>query len=218
MDILDTMKARHAVRSYLAKPLDDEQKKALQELVQTLNQESGLDLQLFFDEPNAFSTFMAHYGHFENVTNYLALVGKKKSDETIGYFGEKFVLEAQKMGLRSCWVGLSYGKRKTSVKIPQGAKSFGVIAFGYGATDGVAHKSKDVALLTHVEGEKPALWDRGVEAALLAPTAMNQQKFRLSSLHGQVSIALRGNGFFAKVDLGIVKCHFELATGLPLQG
>jgi hypothetical protein len=122
------------------------------------------------------------------------------------------------MGLNSCWVGLTYGKRKTEVQIPKGGKCFGVIAFGYGKTQGVAHSSKDIALLTHVEGEKPAYWDLGVQAALLAPTAMNQQKFCLSCINGKPSIALRGSGFFAKVDLGIVKCHFELATGVRIDG
>jgi hypothetical protein len=218
MDILETMKARHAVRSYLPKPIEEEKKERLQTLVKELNQESGLDLQAFFDEPKAFSTFIAHYGHFENVANYLALVGPKGAEETIGYEGEKFVLELQAMGLNSCWVGLTYGKRKTSVKIQKGEKSYGVIAFGYGKSQGVPHVSKDVALLTHVEGEKPSYWDLGVEAALLAPTAVNQQKFRLSCIAGKPHIALRGNGFFAKVDLGIVKCHFELASGVKIDG
>jgi hypothetical protein len=51
-----------------------------------------------------------------------------------------------------------------------------------------------------------------VAAALLAPTAMNQQKFRLTYADGTV-IALAGKGFYTKLDLGIVKYHFEIGAG-----
>ena len=43
-------------------------------------------------------------------------------------------------------------------------------------------------------------------------TAMNQQKFRFTLNGNQVS-AKAGIGFYAKVDLGIVKYHFEVGAG-----
>ena len=63
----------------------------------------------------------------------------------------------------------------------------------------------------------PLLDSAGVEAALLAPTAMNQQKFVFSLKEDRVSIK-PGLGFYSKVDLGIVKYHFELGAGdVPFQ-
>lgn len=58
----------------------------------------------------------AHYGKFENVKNYIAVVGKKSADlsEKAGYYGEKRVLIAQLLGLNTCWVALTY----PNVKIP----------------------------------------------------------------------------------------------------
>ena len=53
---------------------------------------------------------------------------------------------------------------------------------------------------------------RGIDAALLAPTAMNQQKFTFTCKGNQVS-AKAGLGFYSKTDLGIVKYHFELGAG-----
>ena len=47
---------------------------------------------------------------------------------------------------------------------------------------------------------------------MLAPTAMNQQKFTLTYANGRVS-AKAGSGFYTKVDLGIVKYHFEIGAG-----
>ena len=61
-------------------------------------------------------------------------------------------------------------------------------------------------------GDVPVWFKKGVEAALLAPTAVNQQKFFFSIDNGRVS-ARAGKGFYSKIDLGIAKCHFELGAG-----
>ena len=67
-------------------------------------------IQLVTDEPKAFDGFMAHYGKFSGVKNYIALIGKKgpKLEETCGYYGGKgLVLLAQQLGLNSCWVAMT---------------------------------------------------------------------------------------------------------------
>jgi len=51
-----------------------------------------------------------------------------------------------------------------------------------------------------------------VEAALLAPTAVNQQKFRFTLSDRTVKAEATG-GFSSRVDLGIVKYHFERGAG-----
>lgn len=58
----------------------------------------------------------------------------------------------------------------------------------------------------------PDWFRKGVEAALLAPMAMNQQKFFLT-LAGERVLAKAGTGFCTKMDLGIVKYHFEIGAG-----
>jgi nitroreductase len=218
MDILELMKERHAVRSYLEKPIEAEKRQILNNLIEEANQESGLHLQACFDEPEAFSTGMAHYGKFVNVRNYLIVAGKRNQEETGGYYGEKLVLKAQELGLSTCWVALTYGKRKAGAVLEKGEKIFCVIALGYGAAAGVPHHSKQPDEVSQVIGTKRDFFDRGVEAALLAPTAMNQQKFQLVSNHGQISIKVKGLGFYTKIDLGIVKYHFEAATGEKIDG
>ena len=49
----------------------------------------------------------------------------------------------------------------------------------------------------------------GVKTALLAPTAMNQQKFKFILNDNTVKVK-PGLGFYTKLDLGIVKFHFEI--------
>lgn len=216
MDLKEAMQARHSVRQYKNKPLDQETIKTLQAEITECNQESGLHIQLVTNEPKAFDGFMAHYGKFSGVTNYIAMIGKKDGlDEKCGYYGERLVLLAQQLGLNTCWVAMSYSKIKTAFVVEQGEKLCVVIALGYGETQGVPHKSKSVDDVVKVEGEMPDWFQRGIEAALLAPTAMNQQKFLFTLKENQVSVK-PGMGFYTKVDLGIVKYHFEVGSGRRL--
>lgn len=213
MDILYIMKQRHSVRQYLDKPIPEDIRNKLQEEVIKQNTESGLHMQLFFDEPDCFNSMMAHYGQFTDVRNYLAIVGKKDSDldEKAGYYGEKIVLLAQSLGLNSCWVGLTHGK--SHAVIEKGEKLTIIISLGYGENQGIAHKSKPMEQLCSVAGDKPDWFQRGMEAAILSPTAVNQQKFLICYDGNKLTAKLNGTGFFTKTDLGIVKCDFEMASG-----
>lgn len=209
-----SIQARHSVRHYTDQRIDEETKARLNEVIDRCNQESGLHLQLITDEPNAFDFILAHYGKFSGVCNYIACVGKEdeRFDELIGYYGEQIVLEAQHLGLNTCWVGLSYSKKKTRAVIREGEKLRLVISLGYGKTQGVTRKSKSFADVTKCDVEAPEWFKAGVEAALLAPTAINQQKFTFRLSGNRVS-AKNGWGFYAKVDLGIAKYHFEAIAG-----
>lgn len=214
MTILEAMKQRHSVRQYTDKSIDNEVLKALQTEIETCNQEGGLSIQLVTNEPKAFDSFMAHYGKFSGVTNYIALVGKKSNmlDELCGYYGERLVLKAQQLGLNTCWVAMTYKKIPGTFEVNKGEKLTVVISLGYGKTQGTEHKSKPMDAVGNINPDSPEWFKKGVEAALLAPTAMNQQKFSLSYADGKVS-AKAGHGFYTKIDLGIVKYHFEVGAG-----
>lgn len=214
MDLLEAINERHSVRQYTDKPLDAEVTAALQREIDICNQEGGLHIQLVTNEPKAFDGFMAHYGKFSGVSNYFAMIGKKTADldEKCGYYGERLVLKAQQMGLNTCWVALTYSKIKSAFHIDDGEKLCIVIALGYGENQGTAHKSKPVGKVVKIDGTAPSWFKRGTKAALLAPTAMNQQKFLLTLKDNKVS-AKAGLGFYSKIDLGIVKYHFEIGAG-----
>ncbi|MDB7947643.1 nitroreductase family protein [Faecalitalea cylindroides] len=209
MQMLDLMKERHSVRQYSDKKIDGDVKTKLDTYVASINEESGLSMQIFYNEPNCFNSMLAHYGKFSNVKNYIAIVGKKEEQEKSGYYGEKLVLKCQELGLNTCWVALTHGKVNVQTKPQQ--KLLILIALGYGTNTGVAHKSKPIKELCK-EDAYPEWFMKGMEAVSLAPTAMNQQKFLFEMKNGQVyAKALRG--FYSKIDLGIVKYHFEAVTG-----
>ena len=61
------MEKSHSVRRYLDKKIEESVANELLTYIEECNQKSGLHMQLCLDEPNAFDSFMAHYGTFYNV-------------------------------------------------------------------------------------------------------------------------------------------------------
>lgn len=215
MDLLEAVYARHSVRSFKDRAIEGKVRQDLIDYIRKCSEESKLHLELVLDEPTAFDSFMAHYGKFSNVKNYIVLAGKKDTDleEKCGYYGEKIVLFAQTLGLNTCWVALTYNKGKAAAQLQPGEKLCLVIAIGYGETDGHPHKSKSKEQVMRTDTILPEWFLKGIDAALLAPTAVNQQKFVFTLKDKNTVTAKAGIGFYSKIDLGIAKCHFELGAG-----
>jgi len=221
MTIQEAIEARHSVRAYKDLPLSEEIVKLLEDELVKLNNEGQLHIQLICNEPKAFKGTMAKYGKFRNANNYIVMAGKKADDldERIGYYGEHIVLLAQTLGLNTCWVGLSYSKVPGTYVLDEGEKIACYIAIGYGETQGSGHKIKTVEQVSNASDITPSWFKKGVEAALLAPTAVNQQKFSfeyvgMSNNRHQVR-AKKGFSMigYTQMDLGIAKYHFEIGAG-----
>lgn len=216
MTIQDAIKARHSVRKYAEKPIEMAKVATLRTELEKCNAESGLNIQLVLDEPKCFSTGMWKYGQFSGVKNYFVMAGPKgkESEEKIGYYGEKLVLLAQTLGLNTCWVGLTYKKIPGTYTLRDGDIVHCVIALGYGTIPGVQHPLKPVEQFYESDGLPPKWFLNGMETALLAPTAVNQQKFKFilhegNKVETKTSFSMAG---YTNIDLGIVKYHF-----VPLQ-
>ena len=221
MTLQEAIEVRHSVRAYKNEPLAEDVARRLEEEIAEVNQAGHLHVQLIQNEPKAFQGTLAKYGKFRNVTSYLVMAGKKAEDldERIGYYGEQLVLLAQTLGLNTCWVGLSYRKIPDTYVLEEGEVIKAYIAIGYGETQGVNRKSKTVEQVSNTSDITPSWFKRGVEAALLAPTAVNQQKFSFEYLgmkddrhqvRAKKGFSLVG---YTQMDLGIAKCHFEIGAG-----
>ena len=220
MTLLEAISARHSVRKYIDKDIPADIITALQEKVAECNKEGNLNIQLVQNESRAF-TGMLSYGQFRGGKNYLVRVGKKSKDldERVGYYGEQLVLYAQTLGLNTCWVGLSYRKVPEAYNIGKDEKLVCMIALGYGETQGFSHKIKSIEEVSNASDITPSWFKKGVEAALLAPTAVNQQKFSFDhvgvknnchQIRAKKGFSMIG---YTKIDLGIVKYHFEIGAG-----
>ena len=221
MTLQEAIEVRHSVRAYKNEPLAEDVARRLEEKIAEVNQAGHLHVQLIQNEPKAFQGTLAKYGKFRNVTSYLVMAGKKAEDldERIGYYGEQLVLLAQTLGLNTCWVGLSYRKIPDTYVLEEGEAIKAYIAIGYGETQGVIRKSKTVEQVSNTSDITPSWFKRGVEAALLAPTAVNQQKFSFEYLgmkddrhqvRAKKGFSLVG---YTQMDLGIAKYHFEIGAG-----
>ena len=216
--IEEAIRTRHSVRQYTDKPIEADKLAAIRTLIDQCNRDSGLHIQLATNEPQAFSQGLAKYGKFSGISNYLCMVGPKGADEQVGYQGERLVLAMQQMGLNSCWVALTFKNTKQAYTLAEGEKLYLVIPFGYGMPTAGDHKRKSIGEVARTSDgrEMPQWFRRGVEFALLAPTAINQQKFRFTLLHGGVVRAEAGHTLLnslTRIDLGIAKLHFELGAG-----
>ena len=222
MTLLEAIEARHSVRKYKDEPVPEDILATLRSRISEINERAGLHIQLVTGEPKAFSGLIC-YGTFSGVTNYLVMAGKKGDDldEKVGYYGEQLVLLAQTLGLNTCWAGVSYSKIPGTYVLEDDEKIALYIALGYGQTQGKAHKVKPAKEISNASDLTPKWFNRGVEAALLAPTAVNQQKFyieflgfrdysRVPKVTARPLFSMVG---YSKIDLGIVKYHFELGAG-----
>lgn len=221
MELIEAIRARHSVRKYDSRPIEPEKVAALRAAIDRINAAQGLNIQLALEEPRSFSAGLWKYGQFSGVRNYLVMAGPKGSaaEEKIGFYGEELVLMAQTLGLSTCWVGLSYKKIPGTYTLREGDIVHCTISLGYGLNAGVQHPLRPIENFYEVEGEAdgvpPAWFLSGMEAAILAPTAVNQQKFRFilhpgNRVEAKPLFSLMG---YTHIDLGIVKYHFEVAAG-----
>lgn len=216
MNDLEAIKNRRSIRKYKGKPIENEKREILEKLVQRCNEEGNLNIFICYDDPLGFDSKLAHYGNFYNVENYIVLSGTKSNDLDIraGYYGEKLVIEAQKLGFNTCWVALTFNKNRVKKFINSNQSLVCVIALGYGDEEGHVHKNKDISkIVTNTDDLDIEWFKKGVIASLLAPTALNQQKFKIQRTDNKAIISISGFGPYARVDLGIVKYHFETASG-----
>lgn len=216
-DYLKAMENRHSVRKFNDNLIEDEKVLLINNLINDINEKTKLNFSLVTNEPEAFNGNKPHYGAFANCRNYLILAGKKNQDELIGYYGELLVLFLQSLGINSCFVALTYRKGKVNVNLEKDESIYLVVAIGYGINNGKSHKSKDITKLSNIKDDSPEWFKVGVKYALLAPTAINQQKFYLEYIKDNDVRIKRLIGPCSKMDIGIVKCNFDLSTDVDVN-
>lgn len=217
MNEMEMIRERHSVRAYLDRQIEPEKIEAICAEAARLNALSGLHMQFLPNADGVFGGLFSRVIGWKYVPSYLALVGPDApgTDEKCGYYGERMVLFLQSIGLNTCWVGM-FKSSAVRAEILPGEKVFITIAVGYGANAGKPHRSKPISEVADVS-DMPDWFRAGVESALLAPTAINQQKF-MFSLEGDAPVArVSGKGPFAGLDLGIAKYHFEVASGRKFE-
>lgn len=211
MDMKQAMSERHMVRKYTDKPIPTEVAQKIGGRLNDINREYRTDIKLIRGDSTAFNAAIKLV-LAKGVRNYFILAGKTAPDlrERLGMAGADLTLFCQTLGLNTWWVGGTYSHAKMAQKAPDD-EVIGIIAVGYGATQGKPHKSKSAQEVATYEGSEPEWFKNGVKAALLAPTALNKQAFTIKGVGDEVSITYEP-GTFSGEDLGLVKYHFALGA------
>ena len=214
MTEIEAIKARHSVRNYKPDRIEEEKVSLIREKIAEINAEGDLHLQFIEDSGKTYNKLLNRTMGLDSAPSVIACVGKEDDtlEERVGYYGEKLVLFAQSLGLNTCWAGI-FSRKKIPVVVGQGEKLVISIAIGYGENQGQNHSSKPVDQISQAAGDRPEWFEKGIEMALLAPTAMNQQKFLIRLNEDETVEFIDKGGFFSKVDLGIVRYHFEVGSG-----
>ena len=201
----DAMLKRSSVRKYTGSP-DKEQLDRLGVLCRKLSWQ-GITVRMF-KGPGLKG--------IKGTDVYAVVVAKKNTPmELEGFMGEALVLEATAMGLGTCWLGAMFYPEiiNRNVNLQNDEVVHCVIALGKCDMPAFAPKRKDVVKLcgkTEEELDALGVWQKeAVMAARLAPSAMNQQPWKIEADKTGVSI-LETNVLlkkYAPLDRGIAMLH-----------
>ena len=213
MSGLDAIKNRHSVRNYEAKKIEADKVEKIRAKIEELNKEGNLHLQFMEDAGKTYNKLFNKVAGLGSAPSVIACVGidDETLEQRVGYYGEKLVLFIQELGLNTCWAG-TFNEKNIGAEVGDGEKLVISIAVGYGKDKGKPHKSKSLEQVIEAKGDRPYWFNKGVDMALLAPTAINQQKFIIRLNEDESVDFVDKGGIFSQVDLGIVRCHFEIGA------
>ncbi len=175
--------------------------------------------------------FIGSYGKIEDAPGYIAFIGNMDShrvQEAVGYTGEGIILEATALGLGTCWVGGYFRPEAVNkqISITKNEKVLAITPFGFFKDSfsfqeklmigfGRLHKRKPLSGL--VTGTCKQEWMKtALEAAQLAPSAVNRQPWRFVCCNRSITVSLDKKRDTYKIarrlDCGIAMLHLELGA------
>lgn len=156
---------------------------------------------------------------------YAVIVAKRGTPmEVEGYMGEALVLEATSMGLGTCWLGAGFYSDiiNRNVDLQTDEAVHCVISIGKANLPAFAPKRKELVKVCGMDeaqlGQLGAWQKEAVLAARLAPSAINQQPWKIVADKTSVSILETTVLYkkYAPLDRGI--CMLHAAVGAAKAG
>lgn len=232
----NTIKVRRSRRQFNGQPIYKAVVKDLMDFSDELNSRvEGFRAAIVTENPEkVFKGAVGSYGKIKNAPAYVAFIGDMSDpnvQEKSGYLGECFILEATTHGLATCWVGGFFDQNEVAkqINLGPGERVLAVSPIGYTVKEynleeklmsGLAgsHKRKSLAVLCKgIPAEKWPDWVRiALEAARLAPSAVNRQPWRFTINEDYVMVSLDSQyfsfGISKRLDCGIAMLHFQVGA------
>ena len=174
------------------------------------------------------------YGIIRGATACLAFVGDMDDphvQEKVGYTGEGIILEATANGLNTCWISGSFDRKAASylTGITKNEKVLTVSPIGHSSQEPSLtersmmslfkpHKRKPLSALAGglEESQRPSWMKAALEAARLAPSAVNRQPWRFDLDHNSITVSVDtpklNLSSDKRLDCGIAMLHIEVAA------
>ncbi|MEG0014233.1 MAG: nitroreductase family protein [Cellulosilyticaceae bacterium] len=222
------VESRTSRRTYKNEVLGQIEVGKMTQLINAINEESGLHIQFIEEGYEVFDGFKASYGVIKDARSFIALVGRVSQEDLknrLGYYGEMIVLECTHLGLGTCWIGGTYDKEKCkkSIQLNSDEELIGIIAVGY-VSENKTFKEKVISRLAQnsklfnqmlvTKDEQIPTWvTKGIESALKAPSALNKKPVAYAFKENEIKVfTTKTNQGYEQIDLGISMLHFELAA------
>lgn len=230
-----SIKTRRSRRLFESRQVHPADGKRLKELCNDFRPYPDTRAELIMNAPEeVFKGAVGHYGKIKGAVAFIAFLGDMESpyvNERVGYLGEGVILEATSLGLDTCWVG-GFFKPDVAAKlagIHRGERVLAVTPVGYAKRDisleekimtgfGRTHRRKQLAeLVSGMKEVNRPLWIvKALEAARLAPSAVNRQPWRFEVTENSIAISVDNEkdsyGISKRLDCGIAMLHLELGA------
>lgn len=183
---------------------------------------------------SVFKGIIGSLGKVKGASAFIAFIGNMDDpfvQEEIGYTGEGIVLEATALGLNTCWVGGFFRPEIAAslVKVSNKERVLAVTPVGYARESesweeklmtGFGRSHNRLALSRLVRGLPREKWpdwvNESLEAARLAPSAVNRQPWSFDVQDDGVTVSIRTKrrefGVSKRLDCGIAMLHLEVAA------
>jgi len=181
-----------------------------------------------------FKGAVGPYGKVKGSPAFIAFVGDMDDphvQEKVGYLGEGIILEATAMGLGTCWVGGFFRREvaESLVGVGESERILAVTPVGHAVENlsleekvmtgfGWNHRRKSLAKLVSGmdEAQLPGWMKSALEAARMAPSAVNRQPWRFRLEPGCITVSVDAGridfGISRRLDCGIAMLHIEVAA------
>ncbi len=219
-EYIKAIEMRTSRRSYKSIALDKDTAQVIRDMVDYVNEKSGLHFVFIEDASFAFSVFS---GRFSAV----AVCGPDTvaAREDCGYYGETIVLQCVYHGLGTCWVSGTYNENKIleAIELPKKNRLYCVIAIGF-ANPKKSLKENIMYKATHKNSRSyqkmieacderlPAHYEYAMQLVEAAPSAVNRRPVKFRYENGLISASVDEPYSDKSIDFGIAKLHFQLGA------
>lgn len=219
-EYIKAIEMRRSRRAYQLRPLSNEIKSVITEMINAVNKNEDIDFKFIED---AAPTFKIFAGKFSMIV--ICGPDTQKAREESGFYGESIVLQCVYHGLGTCWVSGTYNENKVyeMIELPKDKRIYCVITVGYPKEkysivektmyNATHKKSKSYQdMFEYCDKKLPEAYQYAMKLVEKAPSAVNRRPVKFRYENGILSGFVDEPYSDKSIDFGIAKLHFLIGA------